>query len=113
MKLIILASLTLPAFVALGVVAIPPIRAQAPSRPLEAESTAVVIPVKGMSCMACVTRTKQALRAVPGVTAVEVVLSPGSVTVKCDPAKVALEKLAGVINDLGYEAGTPAQKPAK
>lgn len=72
-----------------------------------------VIPVKGMACMACVGKTKQTLRAVSGVAEVEVKLSPGSATVKYDPAKVTPEKLVAVIKELGYEAELPAPKPAE
>lgn len=63
--------------------------------------------------MACVSKTKQSLRAVPGVAEVEVKLSPGSATVKYDASKVTPEKLARVINDLGYQAGALAPKTAK
>lgn len=66
-----------------------------------------------MSCMACVAKTKQALRAVPGVTEVEVKLSPGSATVKYDSSQVTPEKLAAVIKKLGYEAGMPSPKFGK
>jgi Cu+-exporting ATPase len=88
------------------------LRAQTPAgTPPTLES--VVIPVKGMSCMACVAKTKQALRAVPGVTEVEVKLSPGSATVKYDPAQVTPEKLASVIKELGYGAGSPAPQTSR
>jgi copper chaperone CopZ len=60
--------------------------------------------------MACVAKTRQTLRAVPGVTEVEVKLSPGSAMVKYDPSRVTPEKLAIVIKELGYETGSPAPK---
>lgn len=60
--------------------------------------------------MACVAKTKRMLREVPGVTEVEVKLSPGSATVKFDPGKVSREKLVAVIKELGYEAELPAAK---
>ena len=85
------------------------LRAQAPSATASVTQS-VVIPVKGMSCMACVAKTKQTLRAVVGVTEVEVKLSPGSATVKYDPAQTNPEKLVGVIKELGYEAELPAAK---
>lgn len=74
---------------------------------------AVTIPVKGMACMACVGKTKQALRGVPGVTEVEVKLNPGSAIVKYDAAKLTPEKLVAVIKELGYEAELPAAKNSK
>ena len=73
----------------------------------------VTIAVKGMSCMACVGKTKQTLRGVPGVTEVEVKLNPGSAIVKYDASKVTPEKLVSVIKELGYEAELPAAKPAE
>ena len=85
--------------------------AQTPSTELKSDS--VTIPVKGMSCMACVGKTKQTLRGVPGVTEVEVKLNPGSAIVKYDASKVTPEKLVSVIKELGYEAELPAAKPAE
>ncbi len=85
------------------------LRAQAPSATASITES-VVIPVKGMACMACVAKTKQTLLAVPGVTEVEVKLSPGSATVKYDPAQTTPEKLVGIIKELGYEAESPAPK---
>lgn len=87
--------------------------AQVPSGTTAPPIESVVIPVKGMSCMACVAKTKQALRGLPGVSEVEVKLSPGSAVVKYDPAKVTPEKLATTIRELGYEAGSPAAKGEK
>lgn len=99
---------TLLAFIGTG-----SLQAQTPSETAATTIESVVIPVKGMSCMACVAKTKQALRAVPGVTQVEVKLSPGSATVKYNPLQVTPEKLASVIKELGYEAGSPAPKTGK
>lgn len=96
--------LSAAAFVGIG-----SLRAQAPSATASVTQS-VLIPVKGMSCMACVAKTKQTLRAVAGVTEVEVKLSPGSATVKYDPAQTSPEKLVGVIKELGYEAELPAAK---
>ena len=85
------------------------LRAQTPS-PAAAAGESVTISVKGMACMACVAKTMQTLRAVPGVSDVEVKLSPGSALIKYDPAQVTPEKLIGVIKKLGYEAEAPAPK---
>lgn len=63
--------------------------------------------------MACAAKTRKTLRAVPGVAEIEVKLSPGSAVVKYDPAQVTPEKLVAVINELGYEAGSPSPKGEK
>lgn len=104
---VVLASI---AFSAAAFIGGPLLHAQAPSGTATATVESVVIPVKGMSCMACVAKTKQTLRAVPGVAEVEVKLSPGSATVKYDPSRVTPDKLVGVIKELGYEAELPAPK---
>lgn len=85
------------------------VRAETPA-PATAAAESVAIPVKGMSCMACVSKTKQTLRAVPGVNEVEVKLNPGSAIVKYDASKVTAEKLVAVIKELGYEAELPTSK---
>ena len=101
-----LATLVLTALVLVGTAWL---RAETPvASPAAAQS--VAIPVKGMSCMACVAKTKQTLRAVPGVNEVEVKLNPGSAIVKYDASKVTAEKLVAVIKELGYEAELPAAK---
>ncbi len=112
MKIVSLVSVAILALTATGFIVNPSLRAQA-AEGTRAATESVVIPVKGMSCMACVGKTKQTLRAVPGVTEVDVKLSPGSATVKYDPAQVTPEKLVGVIKELGYEAGSPAPPTPK
>ncbi len=109
MKIVSLVSVAILALSAAGFIGSPSVRAQAAGGTAPAVES-VVISVKGMSCMACVAKTKQALRAVRGVTEVEVKLSPGSAVVKYDPAQVTPEKLVSVIKELGYEAGTPTPK---
>ncbi|MBN8707764.1 MAG: hypothetical protein BGO12_19855 [Verrucomicrobia bacterium 61-8] len=113
MKLILSVSLAVLVLSVAGFFGTRSLRAESTKQTAQTDAASVVIPVKGMSCVACVAKTKQSLRAVPGVAEVEVKLSPGSATVKYDGAKVTPEKLAGVINGLGYQAGTPAPKPTK
>lgn len=57
--------------------------------------------------MACVAKIKQTLSTVPGVSEVDVKLSPGSATVKYDKAQVTPEKITTAITELGYQAGEP------
>lgn len=113
MKLIVIAALAVLVLSAAVFFSTRLLRDESPKQAAQTGAASLVIPVKGMSCMACVAKTKQSLRAVPGVAEVEVKLSPGSATVKYDGSKVTPEKLAGVINSLGYQAGTPTLKTTK
>lgn len=66
------------------------------------------IKVGGMVCDGCSSRVEEALKAVPGVQAVEVTLDPGvanvTVSAAAEPdAKQALAKLTKIIADLGFE----------
>lgn len=61
-----------------------------------------------MVCDGCSSRVEEALKAVPGVQAVEVTLDPGvanvTVSAAAEPdAKQALAKLTKIIADLGFE----------
>lgn len=80
---------------------------------VEPSMASVTIPVKGMSCMACVAKTKRKLSAVPGISHVEVQLSPGSATVKYDESQIGPEKIAIAITELGYQAEAPVPEITK
>ena len=90
-----------------------PVKAQKNQPAVEAGSsvtTSVVIPVEGMSCSACVARVKRGLKAVKGVSEVQVSLEKREAEVRYAPKKTSPEKLAKAIKDLGYKAGTPKPK---
>ncbi|GAB6968701.1 copper chaperone CopZ [Komagataeibacter kakiaceti JCM 25156] len=59
--------------------------------------------VEGMSCGGCSGKLKAALEAVPGVSAVEVVLEGGKVTVEYDPAVVDVSRLVNTVEDTGFD----------
>ena len=63
--------------------------------------------ITGMSCGHCVSRVTQALQALEGVAlrSVEV----GLAQLDFDPAKVAPQRIAQTIDDLGFEARTASQ----
>ena len=63
----------------------------------------VTMNVKGMTCGGCVASVTRALKAVPGVDAVDVKLQPGQATVRYDASKVAVPKLKAAIEDAGYD----------
>jgi copper chaperone CopZ len=69
----------------------------------------VVIPVEGMACIACAASVKRALKAIDGVSVVEVNLERRSAQVTYAPAKVAADRLVAAINKLGYRAGAPKE----
>jgi copper chaperone CopZ len=62
----------------------------------------VELKIVGMSCEHCSGRVEKALSAVAGVTAVEVVLEPGSATVTGD--NVSLDDLVEAVDRVGFTA---------
>jgi copper chaperone len=65
---------------------------------------AVALSIEGMHCEACVRRVTAALGKMEGVQVnfVEV----GSASVTFNPEHVTLEKIAGAVNKIGFEART-------
>jgi len=61
-----------------------------------------ILAVEDMSCPSCISHVKAAL-AIPGVTAVEVELDEGLVTVEHEPT-VAAGRLIAALSGAGYEA---------
>ncbi|MCE2574239.1 heavy-metal-associated domain-containing protein [Komagataeibacter sp. FNDCR2] len=59
--------------------------------------------VEGMSCGGCSSKLKAALEAVPGVSAVEVLLEGGKVTVEYDPDTVDVSRLVNTVEDTGFD----------
>ena len=65
---------------------------------------AVALSIEGMHCGACVRRVTAALEKMEGVqvNSVEV----GSANVTFNPEQVTVEKIAGAVNKIGFEART-------
>ena len=61
--------------------------------------------------MVCAGSVKNALRSVEGVSNVDVNLEKQRATVVYDDRRITLDKLTGVIIQLGYKAGVP--EPAR
>jgi len=59
--------------------------------------------VQGMSCMHCVNSVKQSVRALNGVSKVEVDLHGKKVTVVYDSEKVELDAIEKTIENSGYD----------
>lgn len=69
--------------------------------------------VTGMTCGGCTSNVTQALKAVSGVSDVNVSLSAGEATVQFDERMTSPEKLRSAVTGAGYgvDAANAAQKP--
>ncbi len=63
----------------------------------------VTLKVSGMTCNGCVASVTRVLKALPGVDAVAVTLTPGEAKVTFDPARTGLPALRAAIQDAGYD----------
>jgi copper chaperone len=62
-----------------------------------------VIPVKGMTCMGCVSSVKRVLGGMAGITQAEVSLEKAQAAVTYDPGKTSLQEIKTAITDAGYD----------
>lgn len=69
----------------------------------------VVVPIEGMSCVACVAKVKKTLASIDGVGDVEVNLVERNARIRFDPGRSSPERLVAAINGLGYHAGAPVE----
>jgi copper chaperone CopZ len=69
----------------------------------------VILPIEGMSCVACAARIKKTLTSIDGVSAVEVNLAERNARVRFAPSKLSPSRLVAAVNGLGYQASTPAE----
>jgi copper chaperone len=63
--------------------------------------------VTGMTCGNCVRHVTEALRGVPGVSAVDVALAEQRARVLHDPARAPVPALIAAVEAAGYEAAAP------
>ena len=63
----------------------------------------VTLKVDGMTCGGCVASVERVLKAVPGVVAVKVQLSPGRAEVNFDPARTQVAALKTAVEAAGYD----------
>ena len=63
----------------------------------------VTLRVDGMTCGGCVASVERVLKAVPGVVAVKVQLSPGLAEVNFDPARTQVAALKTAVEAAGYD----------
>lgn len=97
-------------FILLGAPGHPRAAGEAPGTAVQkaADLKIAVIPVEGMACVSCAATVKRTVKAIDGVSDVEVMLAKGSVRVTYAPGRVSPDHIAATINKLGYKAGTPA-----
>lgn len=62
-----------------------------------------VIPVKGMTCMGCVSSVKRVLGGIPGVSSADVSLEKAQASVTYDPGKASLQAIKAAVTDAGYD----------
>lgn len=91
----------------LGPVGSPQAAEGTPAGSQTADLKVMTIPVEGMVCMSCAASVKQTVKAIHGVSAVEVMLTKGSVQVTYAPSRLSPDRIVSAINALGYKAGTP------
>jgi copper chaperone len=72
-----------------------------------------IVKVTGMTCGGCISNVTHALKAVSGVSDVDVSLSAGEAKVKFDERLTSPEKLKSAVKGAGYGVaiGGVAQKP--
>ena len=66
----------------------------------------ILLPIKGMTCAACVMHVEHALQETPGVLAATVNLATERAAVSLQPGPVPLESLHHSITDAGYDIDT-------
>lgn len=65
----------------------------------------MVVPIEGMSCMACVGKVKNTLSELNGVKDITVSLENKNATFLYSPQKISIEEIEQIIHDIGYKAG--------
>lgn len=71
---------------------------------MNANSSALVLSVSGMSCGSCVRHVREALLGVDGVREVDVNLEQGRATIEYDAARTEVEAMVAAVGKAGYAA---------
>lgn len=69
---------------------------------MSTERETLELPIGGMDCASCVTSLEKAIRGLPGVWSVEVLLGAEKAVVQLDPAKVGREEIRKAVRQAGY-----------
>lgn len=75
----------------------------------EAGMKTVLIPIEGMSCMACAAKVTKTIESLKGVSDAEVNLADRNARVQFAPTQIPLSQIVAAINGLGYQVGAPAE----
>lgn len=84
-------------------------RASPPTTTQEIRMKTVLIPIEGMSCMACAAKVTKTLESLNGVSDAEVNLANRNARVEFAPTQIPLSQIVAAINGLGYHASTPVE----
>jgi Cu+-exporting ATPase len=79
-----------------------------PSTPAAGQLERVTLPVRGLSCAACVGRVERALGSVPGVAEATVNLATERATIAFDPAQASLLTMRAAVGAAGYALAEPS-----
>ena len=71
------------------------------------------VPVKGMTCASCVHHVEKAIKAIPGVTSVQVNLANETVTISHWADTVTIKEFEQAILEAGYTIGVPSEEPLR
>ena len=71
----------------------------------------IEVPVLGMDCAECTQHVRQAIAAVPGVSAVDVLLATEKAVVRLDPVRADRQAIARAVEGAGYKV--PADRQAE
>jgi Cu+-exporting ATPase len=87
-------------------------RANQPAQARSQEPHARVdLPIEGMACAACVARIERRLIKQPGVACASVNLATKVATVRFDPASTGPARIVRAIEEIGYGASIPPERP--
>jgi P-type Cu+ transporter len=75
------------------------------------QCTSLDLPIGGMDCADCATHIERALRALPGVHDVQVLVAAERATVSFDPAQVTPGQIKAAIGEAGYTVREVAAEP--
>ncbi len=64
----------------------------------------VTLKIGGMTCTGCVSSVTRVLKAVPGVSEVDVSLEDAQARVAFDPARAGRDALRSAVEDAGFDA---------
>ncbi len=98
---------------ALGYTLIRQSRAQAHHEASATPTRTVILPVEGMSCGSCVASVKRTVKALDGVTEVDVSLETRQARVHYQEGKVTPDRIAAAIRELGYKTGAPVVEASR